>query len=847
MAVVLNASGEYLSYSGTQLDARNDYTWMTWVRTTNAGIWQGVLSFSAGEGSNQYETIEITDSDQFGLFSMDSQAGYTGTSISLNTWYHVAMVKSGTTLYLYVGGSLSLTITNVADNDLTAGAMLWGHWSTGGDQLLGRLSYSRAWTTALNSTQIATERDSTTPVVTTGLWGDWPLQTNGNDTSGNGRNLTSNGSVSWDTSDEPISGGPTTITFTDSGSGVDSTSVDTGSPTISLIGSSTNQRTAGTSMVLNRPTGTLEGHLMVASLWHELANPTITPPSGWTLLFQTNVSTRTANLAAYYRVAGASEPSTYTWTVPTSSECVGAILTLENGGTPTAVSQGNNTSTTTVTAPTITVNNAGEWVLFIDGAMYGTTVTPPTNYTEVIDNRSGTASGNCHLGVSYRQYSSTGATGSITATLANADYNAGAQILIPISVPSTIITFSDTGSGADVNPSATVSLTSTDTGTGAESTPIGATTLSTDSGTSSTSISVGALIGLTDILTALSETVSKSVLATWVDALFGAEATSVIAQLGLTDALVASDTENIDVSLGIGDTGALEDVYGAIANVLTILESASASENTEVAAYSQYGDTGSGAEAASFNVTAYFSDTASALDLVTILTNIFKTVTDTVTGADLINQLTVYFPPISDTGLFYDTDQVLVNLSFTEAGLGTDSVVTITGTMIAFLENAYGLDAVALQASTSISESGSALDSLNLAVQFAITESGLGTEELLLAYYMAIIDSGVLDDTGLTITVFIPLSDLGAAVEVSQILSTLAISDSGSLVDFSTKFDSATKKLVAQISFSRKGTGLQLTGPGASISGSSLSAEIGFRTHTTVSTGSDSGDTDVSN
>jgi len=110
---------------------------------------------------------------------------------------------------------------------------------------------------------------------------------------------------------------------------------------------------------------------------------------------------------------------------------------------------------------------------------------------------------------------------------------------------------------------------------------------------------------------------------------------------------------------------------------------------------------------------------------------------------------------------------------------------------------------------------------------------------------MAIIDSGVLDDTGLTITVFIPLSDLGAAVEVSQILSTLAIADSGSLVDFSTRFDSATKKLVAQISFSRRASGLQLSGPGANVAGSGLSADIGFRTHTTMSPGTDEGDTSI--
>lgn len=286
MAAVLDASGEYLSFAGTQLDARNDYTWMTWVRTTNAGVWQGVLSFSVGEGGNQYETLEITDADGFTLYAMDNQVGVGGT-VPLNTWIHVAVVKSGTTLMLFRNGVQTITIGSLSDFDLTAGAMLWGHWSTGNDQLLGRLSYSRAWSAALSQSEIAAERDSATPVRTASLWGAWPLQTDANDASGNARNLTVNGSVTWDTSNEPSFGGG-------------------GGGGITLVGVATNSRTAGTSLAVDLPAGTAEGDLMIAAVWHELANPTITAPDGWTLLFQQNVSTRTANLAAYYRQAGAS-------------------------------------------------------------------------------------------------------------------------------------------------------------------------------------------------------------------------------------------------------------------------------------------------------------------------------------------------------------------------------------------------------------------------------------------------------------------------------------------------------------------------------------------------------------
>lgn len=72
---------------------------------------------------------------------------------------------------------------------------------------------------------------------------------------------------------------------------------------------------AATSLVLNAPTGTSSGDYMETILTlNGGSGITVTPPSGWTLLNRTN-NTTVLGQAIYYRIAGGSEPSTYTWTI----------------------------------------------------------------------------------------------------------------------------------------------------------------------------------------------------------------------------------------------------------------------------------------------------------------------------------------------------------------------------------------------------------------------------------------------------------------------------------------------------------------------------------------------------
>lgn len=89
---------------------------------------------------------------------------------------------------------------------------------------------------------------------------------------------------------------------------------------------STQRATAGTSLVINKPTGTREGDLMIAFM-NIPANSTWTGDTGWTEVADqgTNPSTRIA-----YKVAGASEGASYTFTSSASSTSSGTIVTYRN-------------------------------------------------------------------------------------------------------------------------------------------------------------------------------------------------------------------------------------------------------------------------------------------------------------------------------------------------------------------------------------------------------------------------------------------------------------------------------------------------------------------------------------
>jgi cellulose synthase/poly-beta-1,6-N-acetylglucosamine synthase-like glycosyltransferase/CheY-like chemotaxis protein len=85
---------------------------------------------------------------------------------------------------------------------------------------------------------------------------------------------------------------------------------------ITLRAATTKTVNSGNSIVVDKPAGTQQNDLMFLMVtWN--GSGTATQPGGWTLRSASSVSGQ--NLYTYHRVAGASEPATYTWTFNTTA------------------------------------------------------------------------------------------------------------------------------------------------------------------------------------------------------------------------------------------------------------------------------------------------------------------------------------------------------------------------------------------------------------------------------------------------------------------------------------------------------------------------------------------------
>ena len=109
-AASFNGSNQYLSMpSSSAFNITGDFTAEAWMNTTNVG--NGHI-FSIGTNSNQngYAALRLSLNTQ--LQVLISTTGTTwalnsgfGPNLSNNTWYHVAVVRIGTAVTLYVNGT----------------------------------------------------------------------------------------------------------------------------------------------------------------------------------------------------------------------------------------------------------------------------------------------------------------------------------------------------------------------------------------------------------------------------------------------------------------------------------------------------------------------------------------------------------------------------------------------------------------------------------------------------------------------------------------------------------------------------------------------------------------------
>lgn len=179
--------------------------------------------------------------------------------------------------------------------------------------------------------------------------------------------------------------------------------------------------TAG--LLINKPTGTAAGDIMVAFIGvGYLTLTSITPPSGWTLIdSQLLVS---PDMYAYYKVAGASEPASYTWsTTGTTLVMSGGIHRIigQHATTPINVSAKAAASAISPVAPTVTTTATNCLVLIASVQTPATTATytAPANWDERWDVAGGALLAACSA-ADTRVFAAAAATGAQTITSTSA-------------------------------------------------------------------------------------------------------------------------------------------------------------------------------------------------------------------------------------------------------------------------------------------------------------------------------------------------------------------------------------------------------------------------------------------
>lgn len=175
-----------------------------------------------------------------------------------------------------------------------------------------------------------------------------------------------------------------------------------------LIGSSDG---SGVGAAISVPTGTLDGHMMIAVIGYTTGTAP-TDPAGWTTaltyddgLTAFKVETRRAS----------SEPASYSWTVQNSR----VVIATFSGTQGVLLGSGQNTDT----APAITLSIPNSVVLYIHRtrATGGAFTSMPSGFDIL---RESASNANNSVSIHYKIFASSGSTGTVSGTFSGGSNSA---------------------------------------------------------------------------------------------------------------------------------------------------------------------------------------------------------------------------------------------------------------------------------------------------------------------------------------------------------------------------------------------------------------------------------------
>lgn len=166
--------GNALSFNGTNawvtvndapgLRLTTGMTLEAWVRPTTVSGWRTIVVKQRGTGGSY--ALFASDPNRSpqgpaGFINIGSDRDAWGTSVlSLNTWTHLTTTYDGTSLRMYVNGTLARTVSAPGTIATTADVLRIGGSSNGGNYFSGLIDEVRVYNRALSASEIQTDMNS---------------------------------------------------------------------------------------------------------------------------------------------------------------------------------------------------------------------------------------------------------------------------------------------------------------------------------------------------------------------------------------------------------------------------------------------------------------------------------------------------------------------------------------------------------------------------------------------------------------------------------------------------------------------------------------------------------------
>ncbi len=210
---------------------------------------------------------------------------------------------------------------------------------------------------------------------------------------------------------------------------------------ITYVGASTTTSSSPTnSVTVTKPTGLAAGDVLLAYIVQRgnrfpLSSNMVSTPTGWTLVLA-NDNGSSLGVVMYRKVATASEPASYAWTLGASDRTLGSIVAFRgvDNTTPVNVSGAQaNAASTTYTAPSVTTTAANTMLVTFFAATNGNaSVNTATGMTQAFAASSGGGAGpnGASIGSSYAIQAAAGASGTKTSTANTSLTSNGATVAL---------------------------------------------------------------------------------------------------------------------------------------------------------------------------------------------------------------------------------------------------------------------------------------------------------------------------------------------------------------------------------------------------------------------------------